>query len=104
MSSYDKSPTRKKTKRKTKATAKKVTRMKTQTTATLSERPLICVSGLKNGTRKIHQHCSRSFGFAAGRVPQSHPERRDPHRRFSCKSLRIDQSLLTLGVQSQYRG
>jgi hypothetical protein len=45
MSSFDKSPMRKKTKRKTKETAKKMTRMKTETTATLSERSLICVSG-----------------------------------------------------------
>ena len=45
MSSFGKSPTRKKTKRKTKATAKKMTRTKTQTTATPSERALICVSG-----------------------------------------------------------
>jgi hypothetical protein len=50
MSSFDKSPTRKKT-RKTKATAKKVTMikkvtmMKTQTTATLSERPLMVSEG-----------------------------------------------------------
>jgi predicted Zn-dependent protease with MMP-like domain len=47
MSFFGKSQTRKKTKRKTKATAKKITRMKTQTTATLSERPLICVSELR---------------------------------------------------------
>jgi hypothetical protein len=47
MSSFDKSPKRMKTKRKTKETArkKKMTRMKTQTTATRNERAFICVSG-----------------------------------------------------------
>ena len=38
MSFFDKSPTRKKTKRKTKATAKKMMKMKTQTKATQNER------------------------------------------------------------------
>jgi len=45
MSFFGKSPTRKKTKRKTKATAKKMTRMKTQTTATRSERALFVSVG-----------------------------------------------------------
>src|ERR1022692_4705073 len=42
MSSFDKSQTRKKTKRKTKAAAKKMTMMPTKTTATRRERSLIC--------------------------------------------------------------
>jgi hypothetical protein len=45
MPSFDKSQTRKKTKRRTKATAKKMTMMKTQTTATRSECVLIYLSG-----------------------------------------------------------
>jgi zinicin-like metallopeptidase len=43
--------------------------------------------GVKNGTRGFRQGCRRNLGFAAGRVPQPHPECRDSSRGFSSESV-----------------
>jgi len=42
---------------------------------------------VKNGTRGFRQGCRRNLGFAAGRVPQPHPECRDSSRGFSSESV-----------------
>jgi hypothetical protein len=41
------------------------------------------VSVVKDEARRFRQGCRRDFGFSAGRVPNPHPERRDPRCRFS---------------------
>jgi hypothetical protein len=38
---------------------------------------------VKDEAGRLHQRCGRNLGFAAGRVPQPHTERRDSGRGFS---------------------
>jgi hypothetical protein len=45
------------------------------------------VSVVKDEARRFRQGCRRDLGFAAGRVPQPHPERRGSRRGFSAEPI-----------------
>jgi len=76
MSFFDKSQTRKKTKRKTKATAKKMTMMTTTrpTTATQSERAPYLFRRVKDEERTFRQGSRGGPRLAPTRISQSHSE------------------------------